>query len=150
MSNQETQNNAPELELNEILKVRREKLAELQQNGMDPFEITKFDRSHTSSQIKDNYTEEEREITKRGSEEPEKIMAKISNLDGENVVVAGRIMSKRGMGKVGFLHVADMEGQIQVFVKKDIFGEEEYNRFKKLDIGDIVGAEGEVFTTQTG
>jgi len=150
MSNQETKNAAPELELNEILKVRREKLAELQQSGMDPFEITKFDRSHTSSQIKDNYTEEEREITKRGSEETEKIIAKISSLDGETVVVAGRIMSKRGMGKVGFLHVADMEGQIQVFVKKDILGEEEYNRFKKLDIGDIVGAQGEVFTTQTG
>ena len=100
MSNQETKNAAPELELNEILKVRREKLAELQQSGMDPFEITKFDRSHTSSQIKDNYTEEEREITKRGSEETEKIIAKISSLDGETVVVAGRIMSKRGMGKV--------------------------------------------------
>ena len=78
MSEQETKNNAPELDLNEILKVRREKLSELQQNGMDPFEITKFDRSHTSSDIKDNYTEEEREITKRGSDEVEKIMAKIS------------------------------------------------------------------------
>ena len=150
MSEQETKNNAPELELNEILKVRREKLAELQENGMDPFEITKFERTHTSSQIKDNYTQEEREITKRGSDEVEKIMAKISALDGQNVTVAGRIMSKRGMGKVGFLHIADMEGQIQIFVKKDIFGEEEYNRFKKLDIGDIVGADGEVFTTQTG
>ena len=150
MSEQETKNNAPELDLNEILKVRREKLSELQQNGMDPFEITKFERTHTSAQIKDNYTEEEREITKRGSDEVEKIMAKISSLDGEKVVIAGRIMSKRGMGKVGFLHIADIEGQIQVFVKKDILGEDEYNRFKKLDIGDIIGAEGEVFTTQTG
>ena len=150
MSNQETQNTAPELELSEILKVRREKLFELQKAGMDPFEITKFERTHTSSQIKDNYSEQEREITKRGSEVPEKIMAKISHLDGENVVIAGRIMSKRGMGKVGFLHVADMDGQIQVFVKKDVLGEDEYERFKKLDIGDIVGAEGEVFSTQTG
>ena len=124
MSEQETKNTAPELELNEILKVRREKLKELQDGGMDPFEITKFDRTHTSAQIKDNYTEEERELTKRGSDEVEIIKAKISALDGQNVVIAGRIMSKRGMGKVGFLHVADMEGQIQFFVKKDILGED--------------------------
>ena len=150
MSEQETKTNAPELELNEILQVRRDKLKELQDAGMDPFEITKFERTHTSSQIKDNYTEEERELTKRGSDEVEIIQAKISALNGQNVTVAGRIMSKRGMGKVGFLHVADMTGTIQLFVKKDILGEDEYNRFKKLDIGDIVGAEGEVFTTQTG
>ncbi len=136
--------------LNELLKVRRDKLKELQSEGRDPFEITKFERTHTSGQIADNYTEEEREITKRGSDETEKIIAKISALDGKKVTVAGRIMSKRGMGKVGFVHIADIDGKIQLFVKKDILGEEEYNRFKKLDIGDIVGAEGEVFTTQTG
>jgi len=141
----ETQEN-----LNELLRVRRDKLSELQNEGRDPFQITKYNRTHTSGDIKNHYTEEEREVTKRGSDVPEKIMAKISNLDGQKVSVAGRIMSKRGMGKVGFLHIADIEGQIQIFVKKDIFGEEEYNRFKKLDIGDIVGAEGEVFTTQTG
>lgn len=150
MSEHENNNVSAELDLNEILKVRREKLFELQQNGMDPFEITKFEKTHTSSQIKDNYTEEERELTKRGSDQVEIIQAKISALDGKEVTVAGRIMSKRGMGKVGFLHVADMEGQIQLFVKKDILGEDEYNRFKKLDIGDIIGAQGEVFTTQTG
>lgn len=150
MSEHENNNVSAELDLNEILKVRREKLYELQQNGMDPFEITKFEKTHTSSQIKDNYTEEERELTKRGSDQVEIIQAKISALDGKEVTVAGRIMSKRGMGKVGFLHVADMEGQIQLFVKKDILGEDEYNRFKKLDIGDIIGAQGEVFTTQTG
>jgi len=136
--------------LNELLKVRRDKLKELQAEGRDPFEITKFQRTHTSGQIKDDYTEEEREITKRGSDETEKIIAKISALDGKTVTVAGRIMSKRGMGKVGFVHIADIDGKIQLFVKKDALGEEEYNRFKKLDIGDIVGAEGEVFTTQTG
>ena len=141
----ETQEN-----LSELLQVRRDKLSDLQAEGRDPFTITKYNRTHTSGDIKDHYTEEEREVTKRGSDVPEKIMAKISDLDGQNVSVAGRIMSKRGMGKVGFLHIADIEGQIQIFVKKDIFGEEEYNRFKKLDIGDIVGAEGEVFTTQTG
>lgn len=140
----------PEENLNELLQIRRDKLKELQSEGKDPFEITKYSRTHTSGQIKDNYTEEEREITKRGSDETETIMAKISALNGSVVSVAGRIMSKRGMGKVGFLHVADIDGQIQVFVKKDVLGEEEYNRFKKLDIGDIIGAEGEVFTTQTG
>ncbi len=149
MSEQQNHNVASE-ELNEILQVRRDKLKELQEAGMDPFEITKFERTHTTGQIKNNYTEEEREITKRGSDETETIIAKISALDGQNVVVAGRIMSKRGMGKVGFLHIADIEGQIQLFVKKDVLGEDEYNRFKKLDIGDIVGGEGEVFTTQTG
>jgi len=145
-----TQENQQVQDLREILKIRRDKLSELQNAGMDPFEITKFERTHTAAQIKDNYTEEERELTKRGSDEVEIIKAKISDLNGQNVIVAGRIMSKRGMGKVGFLHIADVTGQIQLFVKKDILGEDDYNRFKKLDIGDIVGAEGEVFTTQTG
>lgn len=136
--------------LNELLKVRRDKLKELQDIGEDPFEITKFERTHTSGDIKNNYTEEERELTKRGSDEVEIIKAKISALDGTKVSVAGRIMSKRGMGKVGFVHISDIDGKIQLFVKKDVLGEEAYNRFKKLDIGDIVGADGEVFTTQTG
>ncbi len=139
-----------EIQLSELLQVRRDKLSELQEAGRDPFKITKFDRTHTSGEIKDNYTEEDRELTKRGSDEVELIKAKISALDGQTVKVAGRIMSKRGMGKVGFVHIADIDGQIQLFVKKDILGEEEYERFKKLDIGDIVGGEGEVFTTQTG
>ena len=142
------QNNTQEL--SELLQVRRDKLTELQNEGRDPFKITKFDKTHTSSDIKDNYTEEERQITKRGSDEVETIKAHISSLDGQNVTVAGRIMSKRGMGKVGFIHIQDLEGQIQLFIKKDELGEEEYNRFKKLDIGDILGAEGVVFTTQTG
>ncbi|MBQ7792739.1 MAG: lysine--tRNA ligase, partial [Clostridia bacterium] len=102
----------------------------------------------TSKQITEGYTTEERTITVR--EEEQQITANISPLDGEKVSVAGRIMSKRGMGKVGFLHIADIDGQIQLFVKKDILGEDEYNRFKKLDTGDIIGAVGEVFTTQTG
>lgn len=137
-------------QLSELLQVRRDKLSELQNEGRDPFQITKFERTHTSNQIKENYTEEERELTKRGSDEVQIIKAKISPLDGQTVTIAGRIMSKRGMGKVGFVHIADIDGQIQLFVKKDVLGEEEYNRFKKLDIGDIIGAEGEVFTTQTG
>lgn len=139
-----------EIQLSELLQVRRDKLAELQAEGNDPFAITKYERTHKSSEIKDNYTTEKRELTKRGSDEVEIIDAKISALDGQKVSVAGRIMSKRGMGKVGFVHIADIDGQVQLFVKKDILGEDEYARFKKLDIGDIIGAEGEVFTTQTG
>ncbi len=139
-----------EQNLSEILQVRRDKLSELVAEGRDPFTITKYDRTHTSGQLTQNYTTEKREITKRGSEEVEVIDAKISPLNGENVILAGRIMSKRGMGKVGFVHIQDYDGQIQIFVKKDILGEDEYNRFKKLDIGDIIGVEGEVFTTQTG
>ena len=123
----ETQEN-----LSELLQVRRDKLADLQSEGRDPFTITKYDRTHTSGDIKNNYTEEEREVTKRGSDVPEKIMAKISALDGQTVSVAGRIMSKRGMGKVGFIHIADIEGQIQIFVKKDIFGEDHEDDLKNL------------------
>ena len=145
MSNQ---NNQPEMELNEIIQVRHDKLKELKDEGRDPFVITKFDRTHSSSDISDGYTTEERIIEVRG--EQKNVTAKISPLNGKNVCVAGRIMSKRGMGKVGFVHISDKEGQIQLFVKKDILGEDEYAHFKKLDIGDIIGATGEVFTTQTG
>ena len=137
-----------EKELSQLLQVRRDKLSDLQAEGRDPFQITKFDRTHTSGDILNGATEEEREVTARG--ETKMVMAKISPLDGQTVTVAGRIMSKRGMGKVGFVHIADIEGQVQLFVKKDILGDEEYERFKKLDIGDIIGATGEVFTTQTG
>lgn len=117
-----------EVQLSELLQVRRDKLKELQDNGRNPFEITKYDVTHKAEEIKENYSE----------------------LEGKRVCVAGRLMSKRGMGKVGFCHLADITGQIQLFVKKDLLGEEEYAIFKKYDIGDIVGAEGEVFTTQTG
>ncbi len=145
MSNQ---NNAPEMELSEIIQVRHDKLKDLQNEGRDPFVVTKYDRTHSSKDIMEGYTEEERTIEARG--ETKQVIAKISPLNGEKVCVAGRIMSKRGMGKVGFVHIQDKEGQIQLFVKKDILGDEEYDHFKKLDIGDIIGAEGEFFTTQTG
>ncbi len=140
--------NVPVQELSEILQIRRDKLAELQQNGADPFQITRFNRTHTSKDICEGYREEARTIEVRGEEK--QIVAKISPLDGQIVTVAGRIMSKRGMGKVGFAHIQDIDGKVQLFVKKDILGEDAYNVFKKYDIGDIVGAEGEVFTTQTG
>ena len=122
------QNNNQEVQLSELLQIRRDKLTELNEMGRNPFEITKFDVTHKAQEIKDNYAE----------------------LEGKKVSVAGRLMSKRGMGKVGFCHMKDLTGQIQLFVKKDVLGEDEYAIFRKYDIGDIVGAEGEVFTTQTG
>ena len=145
---EEIKDTAPVQELSEILQIRRDKLSELQENGADPFKITKFDRTHSSKDICENCREEERVISVHGEEKT--ITAKISPLDGQVVTVAGRIMSKRGMGKVGFLHIQDLDGRVQLFVKKDILGEEAYNVFKKYDIGDIIGADGEVFTTQTG
>lgn len=117
-----------ENQLSELLQIRRDKLTELQEQGRNPFAVTKYNRTHTAQEIVDHYGE----------------------LEGKTVSVAGRLMSKRGMGKVGFCHMADLSGQIQLFVKKDLLGEEEYAIFKKYDIGDIVGAEGEVFTTKTG
>lgn len=117
-----------EKQYSELLQIRRDKLKELQENGRNPFEITKYDVTAKAQDIKDNY----------------------SDYEGKKVSVAGRLMSKRGMGKVGFCHLADITGQIQLFVKKDILGEDEYAIFKKYDIGDLVGAEGEIFTTQTG
>jgi len=141
-------NTAVEQDVNELKRIRIEKLDNLVKEGKDPFEITKFDRTHSSKEIAEGYTTEEREIEVRG--ETKTVTAKISPLDGQKVCIAGRIMSKRGMGKVGFCHIQDLEGQVQIFVKKDVLGDEEYERFKKLDIGDIIGATGEVFTTQTG
>ena len=114
--------------LKQILKNRRDKLAEYVEAGMDPFQITKFDRDASTKEIKDNF----------------------ENFECKVVTLAGRLMSKRRMGKVGFGDLADRDGRIQIFAKKDILGDEEYERFKKLDIGDIIGATGEVFKTETG
>lgn len=114
--------------LKQILKNRRDKLAEYVDAGMDPFKITKFNRDNTSQNIKDNYAE----------------------FEDKDVTIAGRLMSKRRMGKVGFGHLADFEGKIQIFAKKDVLGDEEFDRFKKLDIGDIIGVTGKVFTTESG
>ena len=121
------QQQAHETDLNEILQVRRDKLKDLQESGRDPFREVKFDRTHTTADVKANY----------------------DALEGTKVTVAGRLMSKRGMGKVMFCDLQDIEGRIQLFVKMDLLGEE-YDAFKKLDIGDILGATGEVFTTKTG
>ena len=122
------QNNGQEQDINKLRKVRREKLAELQANGQDPFQITKFDVTHHSKEVKDNFEE----------------------FEGKTVVLAGRMMSKRVMGKASFCNIQDLEGKIQSYVARDSIGEEEYKAFKKMDIGDIVGLTGEVFKTKTG
>ena len=124
----EKNQNVQEQDINQLLKVRREKLAELQENGKDPFVITKYDQTHHSSEIKENF----------------------EALEGKNVSIAGRIMSKRVMGKASFCNVQDLKGNIQCYVARDSVGEEPYKEFKKLDVGDIVGVEGEVFKTKTG
>ena len=124
------QNNQPQQEqdINQLLKVRREKLANLQAAGKDPFKITKYDVTHHSTDIKDHFEE----------------------MEGKQVSIAGRLMAKRVMGKASFCNVQDLPGNIQCYVARDSLGEEPYADFKKLDVGDIVGVKGEVFRTQKG
>ena len=126
MAEQKNQNQEPDL--NQLRKVRREKLAELQSSGKDPFVTTKYDVSHHSQEIKAHFDE----------------------LEGKEVTIAGRMMSKRVMGKASFCNVQDKEGGIQCYVARDNVGEEFYKDFKKMDIGDIVGIQGTVFKTKTG
>ena len=131
MAEQQNQNknaNAKEQDIHQLLKVRREKLAELQTEGKDPFQITKYDQDTHSADIKDNYAE----------------------YDGKEVSIAGRIMSKRVMGKASFCNVQDLKGNIQCYVSRDELGDDSYKDFKKMDIGDIVGIKGFVFTTKMG
>ena len=128
MSENENENvQEQEVDINQLMKVRREKLKELQEAGKDPFEITKYDRTHTSQDVKDNYDE----------------------LEGKDVRIAGRIMAKRIMGKASFCHIQDMQGKIQSYVSINDLGEENYQEFKTYDIGDIIGIEGFVFKTRT-
>ena len=120
--------NAQEQDLNQLRKVRREKLANLQEAGADPFVITTYDQTHHAQEIKDRYDE----------------------LEGQEVSIAGRMMAKRVMGKASFCNVQDLSGNIQCYVARDYVGDEEYKAFKKFDIGDIVGVVGTVFTTKMG
>ena len=117
-----------EQDLNQLLKIRREKLAALQQAGRDPFHITKYEVTHHSKEIKDHFDE----------------------LEGAQVSIAGRLMAKRVMGKASFCNVQDLPGNIQCYVARDSVGEQPYADFKKFDVGDIVGVKGEVFRTQKG
>jgi lysyl-tRNA synthetase class 2 len=119
---------ADQQDINELLKIRRAKLAELVSNGKDPFRIMKYDVTNHSSDILSNY----------------------EDFEGKTVSIAGRIMSKRIMGKASFCNIRDLGGDIQAYVKKDEVGEDSYAEFKKYDIGDIVGLKGEVFKTHTG
>ena len=122
------QKNVQEQDINQLRKVRREKFADLQANGKDPFQITKYDADAHSQEIKDNF----------------------ETMEGKKVSIAGRIMSKRVMGKASFCNVQDLQGNIQSYVARDCVGEEAYKDFKKMDIGDIVGIKGEVFRTKMG
>ena len=122
------QKKTQEQDLNQLLKVRREKLADLQANGKDPFQITKFNVTHHSMEVKNAFDE----------------------LEGKTVTLAGRMMSKRVMGKASFCSIQDLQGSIQSYVARDNVGEESYKEFKKMDIGDLVGITGEVFKTKTG
>lgn len=124
----ENNNEGQELDLNQLMLVRREKLDKLKQEGKDPYKITKFNRTHKSKEIIDNYEE----------------------LEGKEVVVAGRLMAKRIMGKASFCHIQDSEGKIQSYVSINELGEESYKAFKEDDIGDIIGIKGFVFKTKTG
>jgi lysyl-tRNA synthetase class 2 len=124
----ETQSRQQEQDLGQLLKVRREKLAALQEKGKDPFQIMKYDVTHHSADVKEQFTE----------------------MEGKQVSVAGRIMSKRIMGKASFCNIQDLKGNVQSYVARDSIGEESYGEFKKYDVGDIVGIEGEVFKTKTG
>lgn len=122
------QKKVQEQDINQLLKVRREKLADLLENGQNPFEIMKYDVSHHSQEVKDNF----------------------DTLEGGNVTVAGRIMSKRVMGKASFCNIQDLQGNIQSYVARDDLGEDAYKAFKRMDIGDIAGIKGKVFKTKTG
>jgi lysyl-tRNA synthetase class 2 len=124
----EQNNNQPQQDIGDILKIRRDKLTALQQAGEDPFEVTRFDWDATSQQIKEHFDE----------------------MEGKPVKVAGRLMSKRGMGKVSFCDLQDRAGRIQLYARRDEMDETSYDKFKKYDIGDIVGVDGEVFRTQRG
>ena len=128
MAQTNNQNNAAQKDVNELRQIRFDKLKELQDAGNDPFVITKYDVSHHSTDIKENF----------------------DSLEGKTVTVAGRLMSKRVMGKASFCNIQDLKGSIQSYVARDCIGEEEYKAFKKMDIGDIVGLKGEVFKTKTG
>ena len=119
---QRKQNAQQEQDINQLLKVRRQKLSDLQEAGKDPFRITKYDVTHHSLEIRDNF----------------------DALEGKEVSAAGRVMSKRVMGKASFCNVQDLQGDIQVYVARDSVGEDSYADFKKYDVGDIVGVEGQV------
>ena len=166
MAEEQVKNQAPEQDINQLLKVRRQKLADLQAAGKDPFKITKYDQTHHTSEVKDLYVKHEEELlagrepvsTDGLSEEEAKEAVNndynerraIMDASPIEVSIAGRMMSKRVMGKASFCNVQDKLGNIQVYVARDAIGEEPYADFKKLDMGDIIGVKGYAFRTKMG
>ena len=162
----QNQKNAQEPDMNQLRKVRRDKLAELQQNGRDPFQITKFDQTHHSLEVKDLYEAHEAELLKdhqepnvegMDEEQAKEALKKdyeerrsIMDANPIHVAIAGRMMFKRVMGKASFCNIQDLQGNIQVYVARDAIGTDSYADFKKSDIGDIFGLEGFAFRTRTG
>ena len=162
----QNQKNTQEPDMNQLRKVRRDKLAELQQNGRDPFQITKFDQTHHSLEVKDLYEAHEAELLKdhqepnvegMDEEQAKEALKKdyeerrsIMDANPIHVAIAGRMMFKRVMGKASFCNVQDLKGSIQAYVARDEIGEDSYKDFKKYDIGDILGIKGKVFKTKTG
>ena len=160
------QNNGKEQDVNQLRKVRRDKLAELQQNGKDPFKITKFDQTHHSLEVKSLYEAHEAELLKdhhtsdvegMDEEQAKEVLKKdyeerrsIMDANPIHVAIAGRMMFKRVMGKASFCNIQDLQGSIQVYVARDAIGTESYADFKRSDIGDIFGLEGFAFRTRTG
>ncbi len=160
------QNNGQEQDVNQLRKVRRDKLAELQQNGKDPFKITKFDQTHHSLEVKSLYEAHEAELLKdhhtpdvegMDEEQAKEVLKKdyeerrsIMDANPIHVAIAGRMMFKRVMGKASFCNIQDLQGSIQVYVARDAIGTESYADFKRSDIGDIFGLEGFAFRTRTG
>ena len=160
------QNNGQEQDVNQLRKVRRDKLAELQQNGKDPFKITKFDQTHHSLEVKSLYEAHEAELLKdhhtpdvegMDEEQAKEVLKKdyeerrsIMDANPIHVAIAGRMMFKRVMGKASFCNIQDLQGSIQVYVARDAIGTESYTDFKRSDIGDIFGLEGFAFRTRTG
>ena len=160
------QNNGQEQDVNQLRKVRRDKLAELQQNGKDPFKITKFDQTHHSLEVKSLYEAHEAELLKdhhtpdvegMDEEQAKEVLKKdyeerrsIMDANPIHVAIAGRMMFKRVMGKASFCNIQDLKGNIQAYVARDNIGEDSYKNFKKYDVGDILGIKGTVFKTKTG
>jgi len=166
MAEQNVKNQEPQQDVNQLLKVRREKLAALQEAGKDPFEITKFNQTHHTDDVKAIYEALEAEklgdrkpVDTEGMEEADARAAKKADYEERRAImdacavkvsIAGRMMFKRVMGKASFMNLQDLKGNIQVYVSRDAIGEDEYADFKKSDIGDIYGVEGYIFRTMTG
>ena len=147
--NNQQNNNAPQEDVGRLRQVRRDKLAELQAQGRDPFQIVKYDQTHHTQQVRDNF--DTLEFVVPVDEEGKALPVALSDVPAEKVVsLAGRMMSKRVMGKASFAGLQDRDGRLQLYVSRNDIGDEAYADFKKMDIGDIIGVKGFAFRTKTG